>query len=921
MKWIGQHIWSFISRFRNTIYIEKTPTTDNTSSNALVLMGDGEIRINPDLGGSGSSTTTHIHEDVRNDEGSALSVGDPVYAIGEVGSSGVIRVGKADASDANKMPAIGILDQNLSTNATGTTTLVGVFNTNISGFTGVEPGQVLYVANGGGLTNVKPSGESNLLQNVGIVLKTNEENTMVQGLQVTVVGRTNATPNLDHNAIFLGDSTNCSVATDAPMVSVITAANGTDAKAELGAIDLTSEVTGTLGVTNGGTGQTDLNNVRVGEASEALVKLGSGSSQHALVFIDNAGPTAGGSYETLEGNANLHYVPQTGKLTASRFNGNLEGDIYSTNGNNKVLDVSTDGSSAWFMGDIYANNGTSKILESGTDGTNATFTGNASSASILETARTIGGVSFDGSANINLPGVNTAGNQDTSGNAATATALETARTINGVSFDGTQNITVSTDVTLAGTPDYITISGQEITRNQIDLSTDVTGILPTANGGTGQTAIGGANTQVQYNNNGVLAGNSSFTFNTTGNKVTVGGFEVTDSTLIFSGISSTSTPESHVIGIDASGNLKKQSAASGGSPAGDGSANDKPIQFNDDGDFGANAQLYWQSNEQTLVSPTVAAGTLHFGGGDTTITRSAASTVKLGDGSTGFSDLQAGTITATLHSSVTGTTQSQGDNSTKIATTAYVDTAAEPAGDGTGTFLPLQFNNNGSFGAVSTANKLGWKSSTEELYAQNFYAWNKGVVLSDFTCYGNIELGNATDTTLSRTSAGTVAIEGKEIVTINKVRQQFNLSFSDDINTDEHWLSWRDQYEASTISSDLVDTNYLVPANGRVVAIYIRIGNITASASMTMKVYSQNAGFMETMGEEEAEAVSIVATGDKFEVFAFYFDDAEHFQAGDSIKVSIQTDNDTGGLQLYNVTAVLEFDYTQMGRTDSGELA
>ena len=38
---------------------------------------------------------------------------------------------------------------------------------------------------------------------------------------------------------------------------------------------------------------------------------------------------------------------------------------------------------------------------------------NVLSASKLTTARTIGGVSFDGTANINLPGVNTAGNQNT----------------------------------------------------------------------------------------------------------------------------------------------------------------------------------------------------------------------------------------------------------------------------------------------------------------------------------------------------------------------------------------------------------------------------------------------------------------------------------------------------------------------------
>ena len=52
-------------------------------------------------------------------------------------------------------------------------------------------------------------------------------------------------------------------------------------------------------------------------------------------------------------------------------------------------------------------------------GSSASCTGNAASATVLQTARTIGGVSFNGSANINLPGVNTAGNQDTSGNAAT----------------------------------------------------------------------------------------------------------------------------------------------------------------------------------------------------------------------------------------------------------------------------------------------------------------------------------------------------------------------------------------------------------------------------------------------------------------------------------------------------------------------
>ncbi len=64
----------------------------------------------------------------------------------------------------------------------------------------------------------------------------------------------------------------------------------------------------------------------------------------------------------------------------------------------------------------------------------------ATTATKLATARTIGGVSFDGSANIDLPGVNKAGTQNTSGNAASATKLQTARRIGGVAFDGTADI-------------------------------------------------------------------------------------------------------------------------------------------------------------------------------------------------------------------------------------------------------------------------------------------------------------------------------------------------------------------------------------------------------------------------------------------------------------------------------------------------
>lgn len=68
-----------------------------------------------------------------------------------------------------------------------------------------------------------------------------------------------------------------------------------------------------------------------------------------------------------------------------------------------------------------------------------------------------------------------------------ASTASGARMALGVDAAGTDN---STDVTIAAGLDYITISGQELMLGSVDLTTDVTGTLPAANGGTGQTSLG-----------------------------------------------------------------------------------------------------------------------------------------------------------------------------------------------------------------------------------------------------------------------------------------------------------------------------------------------------------------------------------------------------------------------------------------------
>lgn len=130
---------------------------------------------------------------------------------------------------------------------------------------------------------------------------------------------------------------------------------------------------------------------------------------------------------------------------------------------------------------------------------NQNTTGNAASATKLQTARTIGGVSFDGTANINLPGVNTTGNQGTTGNAATATKLQTARTIGGVAFDGTANISLP-GVNTAGNQDT---TGNAATATKLKTARTIGGVsfdgsaninLPGVNAAGNQNTTGNAAT-------------------------------------------------------------------------------------------------------------------------------------------------------------------------------------------------------------------------------------------------------------------------------------------------------------------------------------------------------------------------------------------------------------------------------------------
>ena len=182
-----------------------TITTDDTPNEGEVLVYNDSTVVwgHPEK----------IHLQVRNDQGSTIPAGAPLYSKGEIGGSNRIKVGICDANDSAKMPCIGIAHLEMNTTSTKDNFAVvsGIYNTNISGFTSLAVGDNLYIQDNGSLSQTKPTGEASLIQNICIVLKTN--GSTCQGMLVSAIGRTNDVPNLNSGHVFYGNSSNQSVST------------------------------------------------------------------------------------------------------------------------------------------------------------------------------------------------------------------------------------------------------------------------------------------------------------------------------------------------------------------------------------------------------------------------------------------------------------------------------------------------------------------------------------------------------------------------------------------------------------------------------------------------------------------------------------------------------------------------------------
>ena len=180
-----------------------------------------------------------IQTPIRNTSGSTIYKGQAVYVTGLSGDTPTVSLARADS--ASTMPAAGIARTDINDNASGQMTIVGALQgIDTSASNNIETGitlavnNVLYVSatEAGNVTNVAPTGEGNLIQNLGKAIRVAPNTNMTFSVQGA--GRANATPNLNDGNIFIGNASNqvITATLDTSLVPENTNLYYTDARAD-----------------------------------------------------------------------------------------------------------------------------------------------------------------------------------------------------------------------------------------------------------------------------------------------------------------------------------------------------------------------------------------------------------------------------------------------------------------------------------------------------------------------------------------------------------------------------------------------------------------------------------------------------------------------------------------------------------------
>lgn len=198
------------------------PTIDGTINQAIITDGAGNLSF-------GEPYASNTIVTGKNLSGGTIAKGTPLYFTGSGTSGNIVGVFPADAGDSNRMPAGGVAGEQILNGDEGVVLLNGFINgVNTSAF---SSGDEVFVAVGGGYTNVTPTGSA-LIQHLGYV-----EKSAVNGSGViNMMGEVRALPNIQQGYAWVGNADGVPVAVATSSIqNVISASFATTASYALSA--------------------------------------------------------------------------------------------------------------------------------------------------------------------------------------------------------------------------------------------------------------------------------------------------------------------------------------------------------------------------------------------------------------------------------------------------------------------------------------------------------------------------------------------------------------------------------------------------------------------------------------------------------------------------------------------------------------
>ena len=180
------------------------PNADNGEESFIQTDGNGNLSL---------QYVRTIYEGIYNGEATNLIKGTPVYVSGSVGADA--KVFRADPLNPSKMPAIYIAADTIAPGDTGRGVALGLING--VNTTGYPAGTEIYLAPGGGWTNIRPTGSA-IVQVLGYVTSEGA------GGKGVVLNPGPATiPNLPSGSVWVGNSDSVPVAILTSSLSVASA--------------------------------------------------------------------------------------------------------------------------------------------------------------------------------------------------------------------------------------------------------------------------------------------------------------------------------------------------------------------------------------------------------------------------------------------------------------------------------------------------------------------------------------------------------------------------------------------------------------------------------------------------------------------------------------------------------------------------